>query len=92
MGVCLAAPLENSGLYGPLLLFLFAPPALAQDDAVTGVDAIFKPIVDVMATFLFFKIGGENGFPFIVLWLFVAAIFLHVSDGVHQPAGLQACH
>jgi len=72
-----------------LLLFLFAPPALAQDDAVTGVDAIFKPIVDVMATFLFFKIGGENGFPFIVLWLFVAAIFFTFRMGFINLRGFK---
>lgn len=47
----------------------------AQDQSPTGVDAIFTPFVSFLSTLLFFKIGGENGFPFIVLWLFVAAIF-----------------
>jgi Na+/alanine symporter len=55
---------------------VFAPQALAQEtETGTLVDAILQPIVSLMATLLFFKIGGENGFPFIVLWLFVAAIF-----------------
>ncbi|MFE4107692.1 alanine/glycine:cation symporter family protein [Almyronema epifaneia] len=54
---------------------------MAQEDAVTGVDRIFQPIVDVMSLFLFFPIGGENGFPFIVLWLFVAAIFFTLRMG-----------
>ncbi|WP_026072598.1 alanine/glycine:cation symporter family protein [Nodosilinea nodulosa] len=58
-----------------LVLLIASPPAFAQDEAVTGADVIFKPIVDLMSALLFFKIGGENGFPFIVLWLFVAAIF-----------------
>ncbi|MEA5447686.1 hypothetical protein VB780_03835 [Leptolyngbya sp. CCNP1308] len=47
-----------------LLLLIIVPPALAQEGSATGVDAIFAPIVDVMALLLFFKIGGENGFPF----------------------------
>lgn len=71
------------------LLLIIVPPALAQDDAVTGVDAIFKPIVDVMATLLFFKIGGENGFPFIVLWLFVAAIFFTLRMGFINLRGFK---
>lgn len=75
--------LERRRLWGmlglvALMLLVASPPAFAQDDAVTGADVIFKPIVDVMATLLFFKIGGENGFPFIVLWLFVAAIFFTI--------------
>ena len=64
------------------LVVLTASRAVAQDtEAASGVDAIFQPIVDVMATLLFFKIGGENGFPFIVLWLFVAAIFFTLRMG-----------
>ncbi len=58
-----------------LLLFSIARPAIAQDSTTTGIDLIFEPIVKVLSALLFFKIGGENGFPFIVLWLFVAAIF-----------------
>jgi AGCS family alanine or glycine:cation symporter len=75
--------------FSALLLLLFAPPALAQDEGVTGVDVIFKPIVDVMATLLFFKIGGENGFPFIVLWLFVAAIFFTFRMGFINLRGFK---
>lgn len=71
------------------LLWCIAAPALAQDDAVSGVDAIFKPIVDLMATLLFFKIGGENGFPFIVLWLFVAAIFFTLRMGFINLRGFK---
>lgn len=44
-------------------------------------DTLFQPIVDFLAVVLFFKIGSENGFPFIVLWLFVAAIFFTIRRG-----------
>lgn len=54
---------------------LASPRVMAQDAPPTGADALLAPIVSVLSTLLFFKIGGENGFPFIVLWLFVAAIF-----------------
>ncbi|NJN02587.1 MAG: alanine:cation symporter family protein [Leptolyngbyaceae cyanobacterium RM1_1_2] len=66
-----------------LLASMLLVPArvMAQAEAVTGADRIFQPIVDVMSTLLFFKIGGENGFPFIVLWLFVAAIFFTLRMG-----------
>jgi AGCS family alanine or glycine:cation symporter len=50
---------------------------------------IFKPIVNVMATLLFFKIGGENGFPFIVLWLIVAAIFFTFRMGFINIRGFK---
>ena len=36
------------------------------------IEAMFKPLVDVLSSVLFFDIGG---FPFIVLWLVVAAFF-----------------
>ncbi|MEM6518759.1 MAG: alanine/glycine:cation symporter family protein [Cyanobacteria bacterium P01_D01_bin.71] len=66
-----------------------ARPGLAQEEAPTGVDAIFAPIVDVMATLLFFKIGGENGFPFIVLWLIVAAFFFTLRMGFINLRGFK---
>lgn len=76
------------GLTG-LFLILATAPAWAQDEPVTGADIIFKPIVDVMFTLLFFKIGGENGFPFIVLWLFVAAIFFTLRMGFINLRGFK---
>ncbi|MEM9487317.1 MAG: alanine/glycine:cation symporter family protein [Cyanobacteria bacterium P01_F01_bin.116] len=72
-----------------LFLLLVAQPGLAQDEAVTGADVIFQPIVSVMSTLLFFKIGGENGFPFIVLWLFVAAIFFTLRMGFINLRGFK---
>ncbi|MGF1457878.1 MAG: alanine/glycine:cation symporter family protein [Leptolyngbyaceae cyanobacterium] len=81
-------PLWMMGLTGLFLIFA-AWPGWAQDDTVTGVDAFFKPIVDVMATLLFFKVGGENGFPFIVLWLFVAAIFFTIRMGFINLRGFK---
>ncbi len=64
----------------PMLLVLMAiaaPAAMAQATAEPAslADSIFQPVVDLLSVLLFFKIGGENGFPFIVLWLFVAAVF-----------------
>ncbi|MGB3768965.1 MAG: alanine/glycine:cation symporter family protein [Phormidesmis sp.] len=61
-----------------LLMAIAAPAAIAQEAATESgslADSIFQPIVDFLSVLLFFKIGGENGFPFIVLWLFVAAVF-----------------
>ncbi len=61
-----------------LLMAIAAPAAIAQEAAAESgslADSIFQPIVDFLSVLLFFKIGGENGFPFIVLWLFVAAVF-----------------
>lgn len=52
-------------------------------------DSIFQPIVDILAAVLFFKIGGENGFPFIVLWLFVAAVFFTFRMGFINLRGLK---
>ncbi|MEM9004797.1 MAG: alanine/glycine:cation symporter family protein [Cyanobacteria bacterium P01_F01_bin.86] len=72
-----------------LFLLIVAQPGLAQDDSVTGADVIFQPIVNIMATLLFFKIGGENGFPFIVLWLFVAAIFFTLRMGFINLRGFK---
>ena len=73
-----------------LIVAVLAPAAMAQEDASsTLVDAIFQPIVDIMARLLFFKIGGENGFPFIVLWLFVAAVFFTLRMGFINFRGLK---
>ncbi|WP_228037850.1 alanine/glycine:cation symporter family protein [Nodosilinea sp. LEGE 06152] len=72
-----------------VLLLIIVPPALAQEGTATGVDAIFAPIVDVMALLLFFPVGGENGFPFIVLWLFVAALFFTVRMGFINLRGFK---
>ena len=79
------------GMVGLIALFLvmIAPRAMAQDEAVTGADVIFKPIVDVMSTLLFFKIGGENGFPFIVLWLLVGAVFFTLRMGFVNLRGFK---
>lgn len=72
-----------------VLLAVVAQPVWAQEGGATGVDAIFAPIVDVMALVLFFPIGGENGFPFIVLWLFVAALFFTLRLGFINVRGFK---
>ncbi|WP_228021664.1 alanine/glycine:cation symporter family protein [Vasconcelosia minhoensis] len=65
-------------------------PALAQDAETTNaVDAIFSPIVAFLDAIFFFKVGGENGFPFIVLWLIVAAVFFTFRLGFINLRGLK---
>lgn len=65
----------------PILLVVLIPQiALAQEGAKSGglggvFEAVFQKIVDILNLFLYFKIGGENGFPLIVLWLIVGGIF-----------------
>ncbi len=65
----------------PILLIVSIPQiALAQEQAKSGgisgvFEGIFQRIVDVLNLFLYFKIGGENGFPLIVLWLVAGGIF-----------------
>ena len=54
--------------------------AMAQDAAAPGgflggIEAFVQGIVDILNLIFYFKIGGENGFPFIVLWLVIGAIF-----------------
>lgn len=78
----------------PMLLILMmvaAPAAMAQEaEAPSSIaDVIFQPVVDILSVLLFFKIGGENGFPFIVLWLFVAAVFFTFRMGFINLRGLK---
>ena len=78
----------------PLLLVLMAmaaPAAIAQEagESASIADSIFQPIVDFLSVLLFFKTGGENGFPFIVLWLFVAAVFFTVRMKFINLRGLK---
>ena len=60
-----------------LLLVLIPQIALAQDEASSGggIEGIFQSIVNVLNFLIYFKIGGENGIPFIVLWLIAGGIF-----------------
>ncbi|WP_019503478.1 sodium:alanine symporter family protein [Pleurocapsa sp. PCC 7319] len=65
----------------PILLILLIPRIVwAQEEASAGgiggiFEGIFQSIVDVLNLFLYFKIGGENGMPLIVLWLIAGGIF-----------------
>lgn len=73
-----------------LLLIGLATPVLAQADTPpTGVDAFFIPIVNFFAQILFFPIGGPNGFPFIVLWLILAALFFTLRLGFINLRGFK---
>ncbi|WP_036476721.1 sodium:alanine symporter family protein [Myxosarcina sp. GI1] len=63
-----------------LSIILIPQIALAQEEATPGgflggIEAVFQKIVDVLNLFFYFKIGGENGMPLIVLWLIAGGIF-----------------
>ncbi|MEM9091818.1 MAG: alanine/glycine:cation symporter family protein [Cyanobacteria bacterium P01_F01_bin.53] len=72
-----------------LLIFpavLIPQAALAQEEAATGgflgtLEALVQNVVDVLNVLFYFRIGGENGFPFIVLWLLIGALFFTIRLG-----------
>jgi alanine or glycine:cation symporter, AGCS family len=72
-----------------LMVLGSAPKVVAQDKALSGIDAVVKPINDALGSFFFFPIGGEKGFPFIVLWLFVAALFFTLRMGFINIKGFK---
>lgn len=72
-------------LLGLFLILAIAVPtrALAQEQETSGgflgtLDSIFSEIVKVLGNVFFFKIAG---FPFIVLWLIIGAIFFTIRLG-----------
>lgn len=78
----------------PILILLIiaasATEVFAQEEPPpSAIDAIFQPVVNLLAAVFFFPIGGENGFPFIVLWLFVAAIFFTFRMGFISIRGFK---
>lgn len=66
------------------ILFLSIPSAVwaaeeaAGNDPFAAVDAVFSQVVKVVFNVLFFSVGG---FPLIVLWLIVGAIFFTLRMG-----------
>ena len=69
-----------------LLIFLIPQIALAQGEAnnngfLGSIEAVFQRIVDFLNLFFYFKIGGENGMPLIVLWLIAGGIFFTLRLG-----------
>jgi alanine or glycine:cation symporter, AGCS family len=65
-----------------LLVLIPATRVAAQsEEKLTGIDAAVQPINDALGSFFFFPIGGENGFPLIVLWLFIASLFFTLRMG-----------
>ncbi len=54
-----------------------------------GVEAIFQNIIDVLNVLIYFKIGGENGIPFIVLWLIAGGIFFTLRMGFINIRGFK---
>ena len=59
-----------------LLIVLIPEVVLAQSESSkSGFVGIFQSVVDALSYVIYFKIGGENGIPFIVLWLIAGAVF-----------------
>ncbi|MEL7228041.1 MAG: alanine:cation symporter family protein, partial [Cyanobacteria bacterium J06576_12] len=64
-----------------LIAFILLVPqaVLAQEGEVAAspgfLEAAFQKIIDLLNLVFYFKIGGENGIPFIVLWLVAGAVF-----------------
>ena len=63
-----------------LLTALMPQIALAQENTTSrgflgGIETFFQRIVDVLNLIFYFKVGGENGMPLIVLWLILGGIF-----------------
>ena len=60
------------------LLTVFVPQIVWGQESVNSggiVESVFQNIVNVLNFLIYFKIGGENGIPFIVLWLIAGGIF-----------------
>lgn len=80
---------QRSNVYSWLIavIVVFIPTAaLAQDEATTSgflgaIEAVFQVIVDFLDAFIYFRIGGEQGMPFIVLWLIGGGIFFTLRMG-----------
>ncbi|MBX2862639.1 MAG: hypothetical protein KTR27_03720, partial [Leptolyngbyaceae cyanobacterium MAG.088] len=72
-----------------LMVLIPASKVVAEEKELKGIDAIVQPINETLGNFFFFPIGGENGFPFIVLWLFIAAIFFTVRMGFINIRGFK---
>ncbi|MEL6493095.1 MAG: alanine glycine permease, partial [Cyanobacteria bacterium J06621_3] len=63
-----------------IAFILLVPQAVfAQEGGTTAspgfLEAAFQKIIDLLNLVFYFKIGGENGMPFIVLWLVIGATF-----------------
>ena len=54
---------------------VFAQSETSTEGFLSSIEAVFQKIVDVLNLFFYFKIGGENGMPLIVLWLIAGGIF-----------------
>lgn len=72
--------LEKHYWLSALFIVLIPTVALAQEEASSGglggtLEAVFQKIIEVLNVFFYFRIGGENGMPLIVLWLISGGIF-----------------
>jgi len=72
---------------GTLIFLLCSERAMSAEEAESSggilgaIDSTFQGIVDFLSPIVFVKIGGENGFPLIVLWLIFAAAYFTIRLG-----------
>lgn len=71
------------------MVIIPAARVMAQEEELAGIDKYVQPINEALGGFFFFPIGGEDGFPIIVLWLFVAAIFFTLRMGFVNIRGFK---
>lgn len=66
-------------LFLAVLIAIVPKITLAQAESgsagTSGIEAVFQKIINLLNILIYFKIGGENGIPFIVLWLIAGGIF-----------------
>ena len=77
-----------------LCIILMPVTALAQEETaspgfLTAIEAVFQRIVDVLNAVFFFRLGGENGIPLIVLWLISGGIFFTLRMGFINIRGFK---
>lgn len=63
-----------------LLFWLICLPTVALAQEARGgflgaLEAVFQRLVDVLNAVFFYRLGGENGMPMIVLWLIAGGLF-----------------
>ncbi|MEL6440399.1 MAG: alanine/glycine:cation symporter family protein [Cyanobacteria bacterium J06621_8] len=75
---------------------LFYLPQIAwsvEAEAPTGfvgwLDSVFSSLVTALAGVLFLPVGGEGGFPLIVLWLIIGSVFFTLRLGFINLRGLK---
>jgi alanine or glycine:cation symporter, AGCS family len=68
-------------LFIPIKALAQQPQVETSDGFLSALNNSFTAIVKTLSGIFFFPIGGENGFPLIVLWLIAAGIFFTFRMG-----------